>query len=85
MESPEWKKNNKRVTHRPIAFSTFPRLHPLVTMAAAFFGLETAHLLTYWSLLVGKKRGMVAAVHVRHTYVIAVSPVQLPEEADEGY
>lgn len=78
-------KNNNRVTHRPIAFSTFPRSHPLVTTAAAFFWLETAHLLTYWSLLIGKKRGLVAAVHVSHAYVIAISPVQLPEEADEGY
>lgn len=79
------KKNNNSVTHRPIAFSTFLCLHPLATMAAAFFWLETAHLLTYWSLLIGKKRGLVAAVHVSHTNVIAVSPVQLPEEADEGY
>lgn len=83
MESPEWeKKNNKRVTHRPIAFSTFPSTR---YSGSCVFWLETAHLLTYWSLLIGKKRGVVAAVHVSHTYVISVSPVQLPEEADEGY
>lgn len=39
----------------------------------------TVCLLTHWSLLIGEECGLVAAVHVGHTYVISVCPVQLPE------
>lgn len=40
-------------------------------------------MLTYWTFLIGEKRGLVGTIHVSHTYVVTISPVQLPGEADE--
>lgn len=37
-------------------------------------------LLTYWSFLTSEKCYVVATVHVRHAYVVTISPVQLPKE-----
>lgn len=41
------------------------------------------NVLTHWSLLIGEECGMVAAIHVGHTYVITVGPVQLPDEGTD--
>lgn len=52
----------------------------IISQSVVFSSYFGVHLLTYWSFLIGEKRGVVATVHVGHTYVVTVSPVQLPEE-----
>lgn len=37
-------------------------------------------LLTHWSFLIGEKYGAVTTIHVRHAYVVTISPVHLPED-----
>lgn len=76
MERPEWYRQELHYKNNTFYSTLFLAL----TAALGSTTHYAACLLTHWSLLIGEECGLVAAVHVGHTYVIAVCPVQLPKD-----